>query len=73
VGKGPFADLNDLQHFRAACLSEIDLPGFARRLIRNEDGKGFAHPPRRLEKLTTRGMLHRPIRDLRRNGRDETT
>jgi hypothetical protein len=73
VGKGPFAGLNDLQRFRAACLSEIDLPGLARRLIRHEDGKGFARPPRRLEKWTTRGMLHRPIRDLRRNRKDETT
>jgi hypothetical protein len=73
VGKEPFADLSDLQRFRADCLREMDLPGLARRLIRHEDGKGFARPPRRLEKLTTRGMLHRPIRDLRRNGRDETT
>jgi len=73
VGKEPFADLNDLQRFRADCLREMDLLGLARRLIRHEDGKGFARPPRRLERWTTRGMLHRPIRDLRRNGGDETS
>jgi hypothetical protein len=73
VGKGPFADLADLERFRNACMKEIDIPGFARRLINHEDGKGFARPPRRLEKWTTKGLLHRPLGDLRRNRRDETT